>query len=185
MSQTLQPTITKPTMKFGQLIEYNMRNIFPEKSYTKCGGEDSPRPFYQKNQNWTILWICLLIANQQPEILQSLFPLYVQVEVYQNILKLRCWPLATTLGKALKKKKKWDLKLVSLPHFLHGFWRKIFLTLYFNWANFIPWLHLLLEILGNMFLVIICCLVWSERHQKLILKLTIPFLSGHFSKSKM
>ena len=26
-------------MKFGQLIEYNMRNIFIEKSYTKCGGE--------------------------------------------------------------------------------------------------------------------------------------------------
>ena len=25
------------TMKFGQLIEYNMRNIFLEKSYTKCG----------------------------------------------------------------------------------------------------------------------------------------------------
>ena len=26
-------------MKFGQLIEYNMRNYFLEKSYTKCGGE--------------------------------------------------------------------------------------------------------------------------------------------------
>ena len=33
------------TMKFGQLIERNMRNIFIEKSYTKCGGETSPRPF--------------------------------------------------------------------------------------------------------------------------------------------
>ena len=31
-------------MKFGQLIEYNMRNILLEKSYTKCGGETSPRP---------------------------------------------------------------------------------------------------------------------------------------------
>ena len=31
-------------MKFGQLIEYNMRNIILEKSYTKCGGEASPRP---------------------------------------------------------------------------------------------------------------------------------------------
>ena len=31
-------------MKFGQLIEYNMRNIFLEKSYEKCGGEASPRP---------------------------------------------------------------------------------------------------------------------------------------------
>ena len=30
-------------MKFGQLIEYNMRNIFLEKSYTKCAGETSPR----------------------------------------------------------------------------------------------------------------------------------------------
>ena len=32
------------TMKFGQLIEYNMRNIFVEKSYTKCVGETIPRP---------------------------------------------------------------------------------------------------------------------------------------------
>ena len=31
-------------MKFGQLIEYNMRNIFAEKSYTKCAGETIPRP---------------------------------------------------------------------------------------------------------------------------------------------
>ena len=29
-------------MTFGQLIECNMRNIFPEKSYIKCGGETSP-----------------------------------------------------------------------------------------------------------------------------------------------
>ena len=29
------------TMKFGQLIECNMRNIFLEKSYTKCGEEIS------------------------------------------------------------------------------------------------------------------------------------------------
>ena len=32
-------------MKFGQLIEYNLRKIFLEKSYKKCGGETSPRPF--------------------------------------------------------------------------------------------------------------------------------------------
>ena len=25
-----------------------MRNIFPEKSYTKCGGETIPRPFSKK-----------------------------------------------------------------------------------------------------------------------------------------
>ena len=35
-------------MKFGQLIVCNMKNIFFEKSYTKSGGETSPRPFSQK-----------------------------------------------------------------------------------------------------------------------------------------
>ena len=35
-------------MKFGQLIEYNMRNIFLEKPYTKCGGETSSIPFSGK-----------------------------------------------------------------------------------------------------------------------------------------
>ena len=35
-------------MKFGQLIEYNMRNVFLQKSYTKCGGESGPRSFSEK-----------------------------------------------------------------------------------------------------------------------------------------
>ena len=29
-------------MKFGQLIEYNMRAIFLEKSFSSCGGEIIP-----------------------------------------------------------------------------------------------------------------------------------------------
>ena len=36
------------TMTFVQLIEHNMRNNFLEKSYTKCGGEASPRTFSGK-----------------------------------------------------------------------------------------------------------------------------------------
>ena len=36
------------TMKFGHLIKYNMRDIILEKSYTKCDGETSPRPFFGK-----------------------------------------------------------------------------------------------------------------------------------------
>ena len=32
-------------MKPGKLIQYNLRNIFLEKSYTKCDGETIPRPF--------------------------------------------------------------------------------------------------------------------------------------------
>ena len=42
-------------MKFDQLIEYNMRNIFIEKSFTKCGGETIPRPFSKESK----MIICL------------------------------------------------------------------------------------------------------------------------------
>ena len=35
-------------MKFGQLIECDLRNIFLEKSYTECGAETSPRPLSEK-----------------------------------------------------------------------------------------------------------------------------------------
>ena len=35
-------------MKLGQLIKYKMRYIFLQKSYAKCCGETSSRPFYTK-----------------------------------------------------------------------------------------------------------------------------------------
>ena len=38
------------TMKSGQLIEYNMKNVFREKSYTKFDIETIPRTF-SKNKN--------------------------------------------------------------------------------------------------------------------------------------
>ena len=37
-------------MKFGQLIEYNMRNIFLKKSYIKSGGKTIPRLFSKKSK---------------------------------------------------------------------------------------------------------------------------------------
>ena len=52
-----------------------------EKSYRKYDGEASRRPFYKKSN----LSISL---DQQSEMLQNLFLLYVQVKIYQNILKL-------------------------------------------------------------------------------------------------
>ena len=36
-------------MKFDQLIKYEMKNIFLENSYAKCGGETSTRFFYKKS----------------------------------------------------------------------------------------------------------------------------------------
>ena len=35
------------TMKFSQLIEYNIRIVFLEKSLSKCGGESIPRSLDQ------------------------------------------------------------------------------------------------------------------------------------------
>ena len=39
------------TVEFGQLIEYNMRNIFLEKSFTKSGGDAIPKPFSEKSKS--------------------------------------------------------------------------------------------------------------------------------------
>ena len=44
-------------MKFGQLLEYNMRNIFLEKIYAKCGGETILKPFSKKSELRAYLWI--------------------------------------------------------------------------------------------------------------------------------
>ena len=38
------------TIKFGQLIEHYVRNIFLEKSCTKCGGETSLRSLFKKSK---------------------------------------------------------------------------------------------------------------------------------------
>ena len=38
------------TIKFGHLIEYNMRNISLEKSCAKYGGETILRPFSKKSK---------------------------------------------------------------------------------------------------------------------------------------
>ena len=56
-------------MKFGQLIQCNMRNIFLEKSCTKCGGEISPRPSSEKLK-------LSMFLDQKSEVLNSLFLLH-------------------------------------------------------------------------------------------------------------
>ena len=76
------PNISKgkgnKTMKFDQLIECNMRNIFRETSYTKCDREASSRPFSEKLKLTTSL-------DQLPKVLYSLFLLYFKlraIEIY-------------------------------------------------------------------------------------------------------
>ena len=54
-NKQLKDTLPNISMKFGQVIKYNVRNIFLEKPYTKCGGETIPRPFSKKSKLSTSL----------------------------------------------------------------------------------------------------------------------------------
>ena len=79
-------------LKFLKLIEYNNRNIFAEKSYTKCGGETITRSISIKSK--------FSMSLDQNVFIES------QVEGYRNILKLSCKPLAFTSYEAFLKNKK-------------------------------------------------------------------------------
>ena len=66
------------TMKFGQLVDYNMGNNFLEKSYPKCGEETSPKPFSEKLK-------LSISPDQKSEVLYTLFLLYAKlraIEIY-------------------------------------------------------------------------------------------------------
>ena len=65
-------------LKLNNLMEYNTINYFLETSYTKCDGKANPRLFY-KDTKFSISLDC------RPEMLWSLFFLYVQVVIYQLI----------------------------------------------------------------------------------------------------
>ena len=64
------------TMKFDQLIQYNMRNIFVEKSCTKYAGETIPRPLSKKPK----LSISL---DQSCKVLHDLFLLYANLRTIE------------------------------------------------------------------------------------------------------
>ena len=65
-------------MKLGQLIEYNMRNIFLEKLFIKCGEEKIKTEHISG---------CIFRG-----FVQSVFVLH-QVEGYRNMLKISSRPL--------------------------------------------------------------------------------------------
>ena len=116
------------TMKFGLLINYNMRNIFLWKSYTKCGAEISPEPFYEK-------WKLSRSRDQLAKI--SIYFYCIPYWGLSKYIKVGYMPLAFTSYEAFQKPKR-GLGLVSLPYILHNFWRKMFLLVCsINWPTFI------------------------------------------------
>ena len=63
-------------MKFGQLIEYDMRNIFVEKSYTKYDGETIPRLLSEKSK-------LSISVDQKCKVLNSLLLLYTNLRAIE------------------------------------------------------------------------------------------------------
>ena len=81
-----------------------MRDIFPEKSFTKCGEETSPRPYSEKSK----LSISL---DQYSKVLYNLFLLYAKLRA----IKICCRALGFTSYKAfLKNKKRYGTNLPGL-----------------------------------------------------------------------
>ena len=90
-------------MKFGQLIECNLRNSFLQKAYTICGGETSPRPFSEKLK-------LSLSLDQQSKVLYSLFLLCWGLSKYiETKLQITCFHLILSFVK--KSKEVWNQSL--------------------------------------------------------------------------
>ena len=164
-------------MKFGQLTEYNMRNISLINSKQNEVKKLFPDPIL-KNKNWVYLWINSLKFY-------TVCCILCQVEGHPNIVKLSCRPLALAHIKLFNKR---GLEIVSLPHFLHDFWRKTFILLYsINWPNFIFLLILLRQILGNMCIAVVyltgCDVINFEIN--LILQINPFFLYDQNVKTKI
>ena len=133
------PNISRKAMRQWNFVSYwniRLETIFL-KNHTQNEVEKLFPDTFLKDQNWASLWI-------NSSVLYSFLFIVCQVEGHLKILKLSCGPLAFT-SKPVQQKR--GLELVSLPHFLNKFWRKILLLLYsINWPNFIILLPLLREI---------------------------------------
>ena len=103
-------------MKFRQLIEYNMSNIFLEKPYTKCDGETISRPFSKKSK----LNISL---DQSSKVLYNLFYCMPGWRL-STYIETTCRPFAFTSYRAfLINKKRPGISLSAL--FCAWFLKKI------------------------------------------------------------
>ena len=115
-------------MKYGQLIEFNMRNIFLENHTQNMVEKLFPDPFV-KNQNRGYLWINSLKFNT---VCFQCMPSSGLPKYFQAKLQTTCFYLIQRFSKKQK-----GLELASLPHFLLGFWKKnISLVIFYYLTKF-------------------------------------------------
>ena len=106
-----------------------------------------------------------------------------QVESYQNILKLSHRPLAFASYKAFSKNKKGSETSLS-SSFSTWFLKKNISHIIFYWVNSIAWLPFLLEMFGNMCIVIICFPVCNVINFEINLNLFIKLFFYLTKKSR-
>ena len=135
-------------MKFGQLIEYNKRNIFIQKFYRKWGRETSSRSYF-------IFQKCLKWGKSK---WSAAYFQYISTALNLGYNK----------NKLNKTLDYWSRDILNFnfpekglglapPHFVYDVSRKMFLMSYsINWPDFIVWFPLILEILGNMSFEVDC-----------------------------
>ena len=106
------------TMKFGQLIEHNTRNIFLQKLWGKLGRVASSRPLYffkKLNMRWKQV-VCSLVSI-------CFDSLQLPIQSKQTVYKILGYWSRDTLNFHFSEK---GLGLVTPPHFVYDFSRKKF-----------------------------------------------------------
>ena len=127
------------TMKLGQLIEYNKRNIFLQNLCRKWGRENSSRPLL-------VFWKSLIWGKSRWSA-----PYFQYILIALNLTYNKC-ELYKTLDYWVKVRLNFNFSEKSLGLVS----RKMFLMLQFiNLPNSTVWLPLLLEILDNMCITIV------------------------------
>ena len=154
------------TIKFGHLIEYNKRNIFLQNLCGKWSRETSYRHLFtfQKSLIWgKRKWSVGLVSI----CFNSPLLAYNKRKLYKT---LDYWSRDMLYFDFSEK----GLGLVSPSYFAYDISRKMFLMLQsIHRPNFIFWLPLLLEILGNM-----CSLLtrlWRHKIEIYLIFLIKPF----------
>ena len=90
-----------------------MRIIFLEKSFSKCGGENFPRPFSKKTKLGTFLYQKSVYGENG--VCFYCMPSGGLSNYTKTKLKTTCFYLMSNFFE----KQKISLELVSLPHFLY------------------------------------------------------------------
>ena len=127
-----------------------LRSIFLQKLWKHEAGRLVPDFFllFEKTLHMAkVVSILVLKYFDRPRLVHQMKTNFVTLQT----VDLKIWSVLIFYKKGLA--------LASPPHFVYDVSKKkkVLMLYSINWPNFIAWLLLLLDILGNMCIVIICC----------------------------